>query len=231
MRSIYTVNPDIRGMMEDIKEIQARIKTGLLNDLFNIFSEIPQGKMTAFETSQRVQEKLQLVGPVIDNLLGESLSPKLMRVYKIMERKGMLPPTPDSMKNVPLGLTFVSILALAAKAASVGGIERLASFIGNLQAVAPTAMDNFNTDSAVQEFNLLLGNPQKILNDEKTIQNIRQQRNQQQQEQHASVTANQDANTAKSGAQAAQVLANTNVGAGQSALSSLLGGGSGFQKI
>lgn len=231
MRSIYQVNPDIRGMMEDIKEIQIRIKTGLFNDLFNIFSEIPQGKMTAYETAQRVQEKLQLVGPIIDNMLGESLSPKLMRIYKIMNRRGMLPPPPDSMKGIPLGLSFVSLLALAQKAASTGGIERLAAFIGNLQGVDPQAMDNFNTDEAIQEMNSLLGNPHKILNDKDAVAQIRQGRQQQQAALHASATANQDANTIKSGAQGAQVLSNTSIGGGKTALSELLGGGSGYQGV
>lgn len=225
MRSIYQVNPDIRGMMEDIKEIQARIKTGLFNDLFNIFSEIPQGKMTAYETAQRVQEKLQLVGPIIDNMLGESLSPKLMRVYKIMTRKGMFPPMPDSLKGVPLGLSFISILALASQAASTGGIERLASFIGNLQAVDPNAMDNFNTDEAIQEMNTLLGNPHKILRDKNSIAQIRQKKDQQQAQLHASAVANQTAGTANTAANAAQTLSQTEVGAGKTALSQLLSGG------
>lgn len=225
MRSIYQVNPDIRGMMEDIKEVQARIKTGLFNDLFNIFSEIPQGKMTAYETAQRVQEKLQLVGPIIDNMLGESLAPKLMRVYRIMERRGMISAPPPSMKGVPLGLSFISILALAAKAASTGGIERLASFIGNLQAVDPSAMDNFNTDEAIEEMNTLLGNPQKILRDKNVIAGIRQQKAKQQQKMESSVVANQTAGTIKTGADAANTLASTEVGAGKTALSQLLSGG------
>lgn len=224
MRSIYQVNPDVRGMMEDIKEVQARIKTGLFNDLFNIFSEIPQGKMTAYETSQRVQEKLQLVGPIIDNLLGESLKPKLIRVYKILERRNMLPPIPDSMKGVSLDLTFVSILALAAKAASTGGIERLASFIGNIQAVDPSAMDKFNVDIAIDEMNSLLGNPQKIVRDDAAVDKIRQKREQVAQQAHASQIASQDANTVKSGAQAAQVLASTNITGGKTALDQIVGG-------
>lgn len=224
MRSIYQVNPDIRGMMEDIKEIQSRIKVGLFNDLFNLFSEIPQGKMTAYETAQRVQERLQLVGPIIDNLLGESLKPKLTRIYRIMDRRNMLPPMPDSMKGVPLDLTFVSLLALAQKAASTGGIERLASFIGGLQAVDPSAMDKFNVDEAIDEMNTLLGNPQKLIRDDADVQQIRQQRAHAQQQAQASQVASQDANTVKSGAQAAEVMSNVQVGAGQTALSQLLGG-------
>ncbi len=225
MRSIYQVNPDIRGMMEDIKEIQGRIKVGLLNDLFNLFSEIPQGKMTAYETAQRVQERLSQAGPVIDNMLGESLKPKLMRVYRISERRGMLPPPPDSMKGIPLDLTFVSILALAQKAAATGGIERLAAFIGNLAAADPTAMDNFNVDEAIEEMNSLLGNPQKIIRDKADVEQIRKQRAQVQQQAHASQIAGQDANTIKSIAAGAQTLSETEIGGGKQALDQLLGAG------
>lgn len=224
MRSIYQVAPDIRGMMEDLKEIQARIKVGLFNDLFNLFSEIPQGKMTAYETAQRVQERLQLVGPIIDNMLGESLKPKLTRIYKIAARRGMLPPPPDSMKDIPLDLTFVSLLALAQKAASTGGIERLASFVGGLQAVAPDAMDNFNTDEAIIEMNTLLGNPAKILRDRNDVAQMRQSREQQQQQMQQSAVANQTAGTVKTGADAAQVMANTEIGGGKNALQQLMGG-------
>jgi len=231
MRSIYQVNPDIRGMMEDIKEIQGRIKVGLFNDLFNLFSEIPQGKMTAYETAQRVQERLQLVGPIIDNMLGESLKPKLIRVYKIANRRGLLPPPPDSMKGVPLDLTFVSLLALAQKAASTGGIERLTAFIGNLAAAAPQAMDMLNVDEAITEMNTLLGNPHKLLNDKDAVAQTRQARDKQQQQMHASTIAGQDATTARTGAQAAQVMAGTQVGAGRNALSELMSGGSGYQSV
>jgi len=223
MRSIYNVNPDIRGMMEDIKEIQQRIKVGLFNDLFNIFSEIPQGKMTAYETAQRVQERLQLVGPIVDNLLGESLKPKLTYIYKVLTRRNMLPPPPDSMKGIPLDLTFVSLLALAQKAASTGGIERLASFVGGLQAVDPNAIDKFNVDQAIDEMNMLLGNPQKILRDDEDVAKIREQRAKIQEQANASQMAAQDMNAIKSGAQSAEVLANTTVGSGKSALDQLFG--------
>ncbi len=223
MRSIYQVNPDIRGMMEDIKEIQARIKTGLLNDLFNLFSEIPQGKMTAYETAQRVQERLSQAGPVIDNMLGESLKPKLQRVYKIAERRGMLPPAPDSMKGIPLDLSFVSILALAQKAAATGGIERLAAFIGNLSAADPSAMDKFNMDEAIDEMNTLLGNPQKIIRDDKEVAQIRKARADAQQKAEASQMASQDANSIKNVAAGAQTLSETQIGGGKSAMDQLLG--------
>ena len=225
IRSIYDVNPDVQGITADIALIQARIKTGLFNDLFALFSEIPEGRMTAAEVAQRAQERLQLVGPVIDNMLGESLKPKLKYLFRVMTRRGMFPPIPDSMKGIPLDVGFVSILALAQRASAVGGLERLSAYIGSLQAVDPSAMDNFNIDSAIAEMNTLLGNPQAILRDPKEVQQLRANRAQQQQQAHAAQMAEQSSNAIKNGAQAAQVLSNTQVGQGNTALSQLLSGG------
>ncbi len=225
IRSIYDVNPDVNGITLDIKEIQARIKTGLFNDLFNYLSEIPEGKMTAYETAQRVQQRLEQAGPVIDNMLGESLKPKLKYLFRVMNRRGMFPPVPDSMKGVPLDVSFVSLLALAQKAASTGGIERLAAFIGNLAGANPNALDKFNIDNAIDEMGELLGTPQKILYSNDQAAAARQQRAQMQAQQHASAIANQAADTIKTGAQGAQVLSNTQIGGGKNALSELLSGG------
>lgn len=225
IRSIYDVNPDVQGITADIAQIQARIKTGLLNDLFNYLSEIPEGKMTAYETAQRVQQRLEQAGPVIDNMLGDSLKPKLKYLYRIMNRRGMFPPIPDSMKGIPLDVGFVSLLALAQKAASTGGIERLAAFIGNIAGANPNALDKFNIDNAIDEMGELLGTPQKILYSNDQAAATRQQRAQMQQQQHASAIANQTADTLKTGAAGAQILSNTSIGGGKNALSELLSGG------
>ena len=223
MRSIYEVNPDIAGLSGLIQQIEKRIQTGLFNDLFAMFAEIPTGKMTAYETAQRAQERLQIIGPVIENLLNESLKPKLKIIYSLMSRKGMFPPAPQSMRGIPLDLQFVSILALAQKAAATGGIERLTAFIGNLVAVNPQALDNLDVDSTIEEMNELLGNPNKILRGAPDVAKIRQNRAQQQAAQAKAQAIQQTANTVNTGAQAAATLSQTQVGEGGNALSMLLG--------
>ncbi len=85
-------------------------------------------------------------------------------------------------------------------------------------------MDKFNVDEAIDEMNTLLGNPQKLLRDDADVQKIRQDRAHQQQQANASQMASQDANTVKSGAQAAEVMSNVEVGQGKNALEQLMGG-------
>lgn len=227
MRPIYEVNPDIKGMEALIEKISQRIQKGLFNDLFAMFEEIPQGKMTAYETAQRVQDRLQRIGPVIENLLAESLKPKLKRIYGIMERKKMLPPPPDSMKGVPLDVEFVSLLALAQKAASTGGLERITAFIGNLAGVYPEAKFKLDVETAIDEMNELLGNPQKIIRSTDEAQKMGQQEQQAMQHQQQAAQAGQVADTAKTGADAANVLSQTQIGGGQNALAAIFGQGQG----
>lgn len=229
MRSIYQVNPDIRGMMEDIAQIQQRIKIGFFNDLFLMLHEGPDKDMTATEVQAKLQEKMMVLGPVVENMLSESLKPKLHRIFTILNRKGMLPPMPDSMKGIPLDIEFTSIMAVAQRAASTGGLERMASLIGNMVAVFPEAKDNLDPDLFIREFNELLANPQKILRSPQDVQQMRQAQQQQQQKQQAMVEAQHMAQTAKIGSDAANTLAGTQVGAGQTALNQILGNGGGGQ--
>lgn len=223
MRSIYDVNPDIGAMMKDLEAIQERIKKGFFNDVILMLSSQPGDRRTAYEVAQLMQERLQVLGPVIENIITESLKPKLKRIFGIMTRKNMLPPMPESMKKVPLDVEFISMLALAQKATATGGLERLAALIGNMVAVFPEAKDKLNVDAYIDKMNELLDNPQNILYSEDEVAAIRQKQQQQQAAAQQMEAMQHGAQTASIGADAAQTLANTEVGSGASALSQILG--------
>ncbi len=224
MRSIYEVNPDITGLAGLIAQIQERIKIGMFNDLFLMLENMPRdSKMTAYEVAQKVQEKLQVLGPVIENIITESLKPKLKRIFGIMERKGMIPPKPDSLKGVALDIEFISMLSLAQKSSITGGMERILALLGNMVAVYPDIKFLLDEDTYVREFNDLLANPEKILRGPEEFSKMVQQSQQAQQQAQQRENIERGAQTASVATDAAANLANTEVGAGQSALSALLG--------
>lgn len=229
MRPVYTVMPEVKEMAEVLQQVAQRIKIGLFNDLFLMLEQAPTGKMTAYEVAQKLQEKLQVLGPVIENIITESLKPKLKRIYGIMLRKGMFPPVPESMKSIPIDMEFISMLALAQKASATGGLERLAALIGNLVAVYPNIKFIMDEDAYVREFNDLLANPEKVLRGPEQYQAMVANAEHQAQQANAMAAAQHGAQTAETGANAAQVLSNTQVGAGQSALEVAMGGG--MQKV
>lgn len=223
IRPIYEVNPDVNAMSMNIMAIEKRIQVGLFNDLFLMLEQKVNEEMTAYEVAQKIQEKLQVLGPVIESLISESLKPKLKRIYGILKRKGMIDEPPESLQSVPLDIEFVSMLTLAQKGAATGGIERLMQIVGGMYAVYPEVKNTIDAVAIVREYNDLLGNPQKILRGPEEVAAMNAQQQQQEQAQQQMAMASQAAEAAGKAAPAATVLQNTNVGGGQDVLSKLLG--------
>lgn len=224
MRSIYNVNPDVAAMSKNIADIEQRIKIGLFNDLFLMLEQSVGDRMTAYEVAQKMQEKLTVLGPVIEGMLGV-LKLKLKRIYGILLRKGFIDPPPRSLRGIPLDVTFISMLALAQKAAATGGLERLAALIGNLVPVYPEAKDLMDVDAYIRTMNDLLGNQQKIIRSPEQVDRIRQVQQQAARATAAMQASQHAAQTASIGAQAGQTLADTDIGGGQTALAAMLGNG------
>lgn len=231
MRSIYDQQFDLRNITADLTEIQQRIKIGLFNDLFMLVTATAQDRETTVLTNAKIIEKMQVVGPVIENMLSESLQPKLRRIFGILRRRGMIEPPPDSLKGQPLDIQFISILALAQKAASVTGLEALVRMTGELAQIKPDVLDNLDADELLSEYSSLLGNKQKILKGQKDVLAIREQRNQMQAKQKQAEMMTQGADVAQKGAAAANTLSQTDVGSGQTALAAILGTGGNSQRL
>lgn len=223
MRSIYDSQFDLNHVTQDCLMIQQRIKIGFFNDLFLLISQgEPNTEKTATEIQAKVSEKIQVIGPVIEGLISESLQPKLRRIFGILKRKKMIPPVPKSLQGVPLDIQFVSILALAQKAANTTGIESIVRMAGAMKAIWPEATDNADPDSIYRQYNELLGNKQSMVRSPDMVAHIRQQRQQQMEQAQKMQSMQQGANTAESAANAAATVAGIPVGQGQKALGALM---------
>lgn len=212
----YTVAPDFSGLVEDIKEVQVRIKNTFFNDLFMMISQLDTVR-TATEIDARKEEKLIQLGPVLERFENEALDPSINAVFGIMLRGGLLPPIPQELSGQKIKVEYISMLAEAQKAASTAAIERIFGFAGNLAAVKPEILDNLDGDEAIDEYADMLGVSPKIIVSAAKVAQMRAARNQQMQQQMAI----QDSQPLAAGA---QTLSQTDVGGGQSALQKIIGG-------
>ena len=222
MRPVYEIQPELQHMVQDIEQTQQRIANGgFFNDLFLLMSQTTK-EMTAAEVAERKQEKLQVLGPIIDRFQNEGAGPAIRRIFAIARRRGLIRPAPDSLRGAPLVVRYVSLLVQAQKAAATSAMERLAAMAGNLAGVKPEVLDNIDEDEFIREYGQLLGNRHKIFRDPRQVQQLRQQRQQQMQQQQQAAMALQGAQHA---AQTAKVLSDTPVGGGNTALNLMLGSG------
>jgi hypothetical protein len=79
--------------MSDIQQIQQRIKDIFFNDLFLMISNLDTVR-TATEIDARREEKLVMLGPVLERLQTEGQDPIIDRVFGIMSRGGLFEDPP-----------------------------------------------------------------------------------------------------------------------------------------
>lgn len=218
LRPLYEMNPRVNELMLDIQEIQNRVKRGLYEDLMLMLATGDNSQMTAREVEERHQEKLLVLGPVMERLNDELLDPLIDRTFAIMDRKGLIPPAPDAIQGTDLRVEYISIMAQAQKLIGVSAIERTMGFVGNMAAVRPEILDKIDFDQAVDEYANMQGVPPRMIISDDAVANTRAVRAQQQQAQ----AMLQVAQPMQHAAQAAKVLSETNV-TEESALSQIMG--------
>jgi hypothetical protein len=174
-----------------------------------------------FELSQRVAEKIQLLGPVIE-LFEQEVASGIQRVVSIMQRRGLVKPMPESLRGTPIKLTYTSMMKQAQRQAQIGSMERTLALAGKLAEAAqvagvPQPIRVINLDETMRDYCDLSGFPAK---DTYTPQQVEQM--DQMKAQHAALA--QAAQLAQPAVQAAQGLAAIPPDGGNSALGQLVGG-------
>ena len=174
-RPVYEVNPPLDGLVQDIQEVQGRIGRAFYADLWLMISQLDDVR-TAAEIAARREEKLLMLGPVLERLHSELLNPAIHRTFAIMARNNLLPPLPLGLSWADISVDYVSPMAQAQKAAAIGSIERLLGFVGQVAPVSPQVTDNINVDEAVQDYADMLGVSPSLLMPQAQIDQIRQTR-------------------------------------------------------
>ena len=220
----YQVQPRINEMMLDIQEVQERIQRGFYADLFAMMINSDRRQMTATEVAERHEEKLVLLGPVLQRLNSEYLDPLIEDVFLIALENGMLPEPPEELQGAEIRVKYVSLLAQAQEAVAASALERTLSFAGNLAGVFPQILDNIDEDEAIREYGDILGLSPNVLRETTERDRLRQERQERQQAAQQQEEAMAAAQAGQQGAQAAKLLSETDTQS-PNALTDILGGG------
>lgn len=139
--------------------------------------------MTATEVHVRVALIRQLLGPVYGRFQAEYLQPLVERCFGLAYRAGAFPPAPESLQDANFNVRYISPLARAQQLENVTAIERLGANVANLAQVSPEVTDLIDADEATRVIADALGVPAKVIRTSDAVDQLRQQRQQAQQQQ------------------------------------------------
>ena len=215
IRTAYQIQPDLAAMQAKIDRVTESIDETFYKDLFRMISNLDQGNITATEINERLREKMMQLGPVLQRIESELLSPLISRTFGIAMRSGVIPIPPEIVQGQDLKIEYISMLAQAQKAVGTGSIQDLIAFVSNMAQFKPDALDNVDFDEAIREWSKMRGVPAKIVLTPQIIAQIRQVKEKQMQMAQMGEEATKAADGAKT-------LSETKLGTG-SALDALAG--------
>jgi len=185
-RPAHVPNVDISHLREDIFETQQRIKASFITDLFRMTSEMGiEGvkDVTATAIASMHEEKLLVLGPVLESLNNGLLQPVIESTFHYMQEAQILPEAPDALDGSPVKVEFIGLLAQAQKAIGLAAIERTIGFVGSVAQLKPEVLDKLDVDETVDAFADQVGPPPSMIRTTKQANESRKARAEAEQQQ------------------------------------------------
>ncbi len=176
VRTAFDVNLNLQHLMLDIQDVRDRIRSSYYADLFMMLANDTRSGITATEVAERHEEKLLMLGPVLERLQNELLSPMIDIAFDYANRANILPPAPPELEGLELKVEFISVLAQAQRAVAAQGVDRLLGTVGNLAQLKPEVLDKIDFDQVVDDYGDMYGVNPKIVVPDNVVAQIRAQR-------------------------------------------------------
>ena len=200
IKSLFEVNLPLNYLLQDIQDCRQRVNSTFYADLFLMISQASDAqdpRMTATEIQARQEEKMLMLGPVLERLSNELLHPLIENTFTALMESGGLPPPPPQLSGVTLQVELVSVLAQAQRAVGTNSIDRFVQSLGGVARIKQDVLDKFDSDAWVDSYSDSLGiDPTLVISTDQVAQ-LRQQRAAAQAAQAKSAAMEQMSNTAK----------------------------------
>lgn len=185
IQTAYDVNLNLSYLLSDIQDVRGRVNSAFYVDLFMMISQdnAATTRMTATEVAERHEEKMLMLGPVLERLQDELLDPLIDITFNRLIESGTLPPAPPELHGKQLSVELVSMLAQAQRAVATNGVDRFVGAMGQIAQFKPDILDKFDSDKWADEYSDMLGVSPDLVVPQDQVDQIRQQRAQAQQKQ------------------------------------------------
>lgn len=175
---LYPVSLNLADLRLSIQDTEVAINESFYVDMFIMLGARDLPQMTATEVAERRTEKMTVLGPVLERLESELLTPAIIRIFDIMADAEILPPPPEELQTMGNGfkLEYVSILAQAQQAMGIQPLQQISAFAATLLQSFPEISDKLDFDRILEHYHLYIGTPADIVREQDEVDAIRQQR-------------------------------------------------------
>lgn len=193
IKTLFDVQLDLKELREDIVDVRERIKGHFYEDLFLMLANDTRSGITATEVAERHEEKLLMLGPVLERLQNELFDPLIDFTFDRMmgAKPAMVNPPPPELQGRAISVVYISTLAQAQRAVALQATDRLVATAGAVSSASGTmdAWDKINIDELMDSYAEGLGNDPRIMNSDDRVLEIRAQRQQAQKAQESLAAA------------------------------------------
>lgn len=116
IESMFEVRLDLQHLLADIQDVRGRIRASFYADMFLMLQHDVDVRKTATEVAELHEEKMLMLGPVLERLHNELLKPLIDITFDYMMEAGIVPPPPEELQGQDLNVELISMLAQAQRA-------------------------------------------------------------------------------------------------------------------
>lgn len=201
--SAWQVNAKPEAVQALIEARKEEIRRYFYATIFQMIAATQKSGRTATEIASLEQEKIMLLGPVLERLHKEMLDPLVSTTFNYLLEANMIPPPPEDLQGKNLNVEYVSVLAKAQRNSAVDGINKTIAELGMLAQINPNVLDKLDTDKAIEAIADMNGVPPSLIVSGEQVALVRQQRSEQQMQMQQAAQLQQAATTMKDMGQAA----------------------------
>jgi hypothetical protein len=214
IETMFDVELNLGELLNDIQDVRQRIQRSFFSDIFMMLANSTNPQMTATEVAERQEEKMLMMGPVLERLNNELLFPLIESTFMHMAQMNALPPAPPELAGMDLNVEFISMLAQAQRAIGTNSVDRFVGSLGTVAQMKPDVLDKFDSDAWADAYSDMLGVDPKLVLANEQVTMIRNSRAAAQAAQAKIAAAQQASAAAKNFGQAQAAVAPPGGGAG-----------------
>lgn len=177
VKPLYQAQMDISKAELLVSKVKNTLKSQFFADIMATLLSDDKRNQTATEVAEKVQERLAIMGPVLERMVQENHKPLIELVDAYNEEMGVYDDlvVPESLRGQKIKITFNSVFHEAQKASGTRSLDMLVGAFSQYAQAKPEILDLLDGDKlgrlAAEKLSLT-----EMLADEETVSSIRQNR-------------------------------------------------------